>query len=184
MSALRVWSYLFEKALPGLRTWGSTILVVCIFSFTYNGEESAHVSQYAICYETVPDPSLKTSFVTRHLETKHVDLKHKRLEYFQRNLPDMSSSKLQTVSFFRDVLLIWRITRAEKHCTVEGWSWRYGQFVDMYMSLAPLILCDLGNLAHRDKSCVFSRTAISWRHSGDIDRYWYVRVTHAHVWAR
>jgi hypothetical protein len=32
---------------------------------------------------------------------------------------------------------------------------------DMYMSLAPLISCDLGNLAHRDKSRVFSRTAIS-----------------------
>jgi hypothetical protein len=29
-----------------------------------------------------------------------------------------------------------------------------------------------------------SRTVISWRHSGDIDRYWYVRVTYAHVWAR
>jgi hypothetical protein len=29
-----------------------------------------------------------------------------------------------------------------------------------------------------------SRTVISWRHSGNIDRYWYVRVTYAHVWAR
>jgi hypothetical protein len=32
---------------------------------------------------------------------------------------------------------------------------------DMYMSLAPLISCDLENLAYRDKSRVFSRTAIS-----------------------
>jgi hypothetical protein len=55
--------------------------------------------------------------------------------------------------------------------------------VDMYMSLALLISCDLGNLAHRYKSHLFSRTAISWRHSGDINRYWYeyVRVMYAHV---
>jgi hypothetical protein len=67
----------------------------------------------------------------------------------------------------------------------------------MYMSKAALISCDLGNLAHR--------TVISWRHSGDIDRYWYVyriardavrsfsklletltfvRVTYVHVWER
>jgi hypothetical protein len=29
-----------------------------------------------------------------------------------------------------------------------------------------------------------SRTVISWCHSGDIDRYWYVCVTYAHVWPR
>jgi hypothetical protein len=42
--------------------------------------------------------------------------------------------------------------------------------------LGCAFLRDLGNLAYR--------TVISWRHSGDIDRYWYARVTYAHVWAR
>jgi hypothetical protein len=36
-------------------------------------------------------------------------------------------------------------------------------------------LCEIGNLAYRDKSRKISRTVISWCHSGDIDRYWYTR---------
>jgi hypothetical protein len=35
----------------------------------------------------------------RHFETKPVDLKHKRLEYFQRKLSDLSASKGQIMSF-------------------------------------------------------------------------------------
>jgi hypothetical protein len=36
---------------------------------------------------------------------------------------------------------------------------------DMYMSQSALISRDLGNLASR---------MLHWRHTGDIDRYWYV----------
>jgi hypothetical protein len=43
---------------------------VYVFGFTYTGEESALVSQYAICYETLPDPLMKTSFVIRHFGNK------------------------------------------------------------------------------------------------------------------
>jgi hypothetical protein len=35
----------------------------------------------------------------RHFETKHGDLKHKPLEYFQRKLSDLSASKGQIMSF-------------------------------------------------------------------------------------
>jgi hypothetical protein len=37
----------------------------------------------------------------------------------------------------------------------------YFSIFDMYISLAPLISCDLENLAHGEKSRVFSRTTIS-----------------------
>jgi hypothetical protein len=35
----------------------------------------------------------------RHFETKHGDLKHKPLEYFQTKLSDFSASKVQIMSF-------------------------------------------------------------------------------------
>jgi hypothetical protein len=42
---------------------------------------------------------MKPSLLIRHFETKHGDLKHKPLEYFQRKLSDLSASKGQTMSF-------------------------------------------------------------------------------------
>jgi hypothetical protein len=60
------------------------------FGFTYTVEESAPVSQCVICYETLSNHSMKPSLLLRHFETKHGELKHKRLEYFQRKLSDLS----------------------------------------------------------------------------------------------
>ena len=94
-----------RKPLPDLHMRGSVFLAVYIFGFTYTGEESAHVSPYAICHETLPDTSMKTSFVIDHLETKHGAWKQKPLEYFQRKLTDWSVSKFQIVSGFWGVLL-------------------------------------------------------------------------------
>jgi hypothetical protein len=54
------------------------------FDFTYTGEESAPVPQCVICYETLSNHSMKPSLLMRHFETKHGDLKHKPLEYFQK----------------------------------------------------------------------------------------------------
>jgi hypothetical protein len=65
------------------------------FGFTYTGEESAAVPQCVICYETLSNNSMKLSLLMRHFETKHGDLKHKPLEYFQRKLSDLSASKGQ-----------------------------------------------------------------------------------------
>jgi hypothetical protein len=42
---------------------------------------------------------MKPSLLMRHYETKHGDLKHKPLEYFQRKLSDLSASKGQIMSF-------------------------------------------------------------------------------------
>jgi hypothetical protein len=42
---------------------------------------------------------MKPSLLMRHSETKHGDLKHKPLEYFQRKLSDLSASKDQIMSF-------------------------------------------------------------------------------------
>jgi hypothetical protein len=42
---------------------------------------------------------MKPSLLMRHFETKHEDLKHKPLEYFQRKLSDLSASKGQIMSF-------------------------------------------------------------------------------------
>jgi hypothetical protein len=42
---------------------GCIFLGVYIFGFTYTGEESARVFQYAICYETSPDHLMKTSLL-------------------------------------------------------------------------------------------------------------------------
>jgi hypothetical protein len=41
---------------------------------------------------------MKPSLLMRHFETKHGDLKHKLLEYFQRKLSDLSASKGQIMS--------------------------------------------------------------------------------------
>jgi hypothetical protein len=41
----------------------------------------------------------KTFLLMRHFETKHGDLKHKPLEYFQRKLYNLSKSKSQITSF-------------------------------------------------------------------------------------
>jgi hypothetical protein len=38
---------------------------------------------------------MQPSLLMRHFETKHGDLKHKPLEYFQRKLSDFSASKGQ-----------------------------------------------------------------------------------------
>ena len=59
-----------RKPLADLHMRGSIFLAVYIFGFAYTGEESAHVSPYALCYEPLPDLSIKTSFVMHHLETK------------------------------------------------------------------------------------------------------------------
>jgi hypothetical protein len=42
---------------------------------------------------------MKSSLLMRHFETKHGDLKHKPLEYFQRKLSDLLASKGQIISF-------------------------------------------------------------------------------------
>jgi hypothetical protein len=42
---------------------------------------------------------MKPSLLMRHFETKHGDLKHKPLEYFQRKLSDLSASKRQIMSY-------------------------------------------------------------------------------------
>jgi hypothetical protein len=42
---------------------------------------------------------MKTSLLLRHFETKHEDLKHKPLEYFQRKLSDLSASEGHKISF-------------------------------------------------------------------------------------
>jgi hypothetical protein len=42
---------------------------------------------------------MKLSLLMRHFETKHGDLNHKPLEYFQRKLSDLSASKGQIMSF-------------------------------------------------------------------------------------
>jgi hypothetical protein len=65
------------------------------FGFTYTGEESAPVPQCVICYETLSNHSMKPSLLMLHFETKHRDLKHKPLGYFQRKLSDLSASKGQ-----------------------------------------------------------------------------------------
>jgi hypothetical protein len=65
------------------------------FDFTYTGEESAPVPQCVICYETLSNHLMKPSLLMRHFETKHGNLKHKPLEYFQRKLSDLSASKGQ-----------------------------------------------------------------------------------------
>jgi hypothetical protein len=69
------------------------------FGFTYIGEEIAPVPQCVISYETLSNHSMQPSLLMRHLETKHGDLKHKLLEYFQRKLSDLSASKGQIMSF-------------------------------------------------------------------------------------
>jgi hypothetical protein len=67
--------------------------------FTYTGEESAPVPQCVICYETLSNHSMKPSLLMHQFDTKHGDLKHKPLEYFQRKLSDLSASKGQIMSF-------------------------------------------------------------------------------------
>jgi hypothetical protein len=42
---------------------------------------------------------MKPSLLMCHFETKHGDLKHKPLEYFQRKLSTLSASKVQVTSF-------------------------------------------------------------------------------------
>jgi hypothetical protein len=42
---------------------------------------------------------MKPSLLMRHFETKHGDLKHKLLEYFERKLSDLSASKGQIMPF-------------------------------------------------------------------------------------
>jgi hypothetical protein len=42
---------------------------------------------------------MKPSLLMCHSETKHGDLKHKPLEYFQRKLSNLSASKGQIMSF-------------------------------------------------------------------------------------
>jgi hypothetical protein len=42
---------------------------------------------------------MKSSLLTHHFETKHGDLKHKPLEYFQRKMSDLSASKGQVMPF-------------------------------------------------------------------------------------
>jgi hypothetical protein len=66
------------------------------FGFTYTGEEIEPVPQCVTCYETLSNHSMKPSLLTRHFETKHRDLNHKPLEYFQRKL---SESKGQIIPF-------------------------------------------------------------------------------------
>jgi hypothetical protein len=67
------------------------------FGFIYTGEESTPVPQCVICYETLSNHSMKPSLLVHHFETKHGDLKHKPLEYFQRKLSDLSASKGQLI---------------------------------------------------------------------------------------
>jgi hypothetical protein len=42
---------------------------------------------------------MEPSLLMHHFETKHGDLKHKPLEYFQRKLSNLSASKNQIMSF-------------------------------------------------------------------------------------
>jgi hypothetical protein len=57
----------------------------------------------------------------RHFETKHGNLKHKPLEYFQRKLSDLSASKRQIMSFSRvnmKAVVSLRIAKAGKPHTI------------------------------------------------------------------
>ena len=65
------------------------------YGFTYIGEETAPIPQCVICYETLSNHSMKPSLLKRHFETKHADLKHKPVEYFERKLSDMLATKKQ-----------------------------------------------------------------------------------------
>jgi hypothetical protein len=84
---------------------------------------------------------------------------------------------LSSVSY-HSFLSTWALKELTKNTAwnIEAWQ-QINELVSQFLTCICL---------RRRLFCVtleISRT-VMWRHSGDIDRYWYVRVTYAHVWAR
>lgn len=97
--------------------------------FTWNHDALDPRPQCVICFEILANESLRPSKLTRHIETKHSHLKNKQVDFFQRKLLDMKSSK-NIVSHFINInenavhasyLISLRIARAGKPHTIgEG----------------------------------------------------------------
>lgn len=59
------------------------------FGFTSSGDPDFPLPQCVVCAETLSNHSLKPSLLRRHLETKHANLKHESVSFFQHKLKDL-----------------------------------------------------------------------------------------------
>ncbi|XP_051782582.1 zinc finger BED domain-containing protein 5-like, partial [Erpetoichthys calabaricus] len=94
--------------------------------FTWNHDTIDPRPQCVICYEILANESMRPSKLTCHIETKHSHFTNKPVDFFQRKLLDMKSSK-NIVSHFINInenavyasyLISLRIARAGKPHTI------------------------------------------------------------------
>ncbi|CAF4947251.1 unnamed protein product [Pieris macdunnoughi] len=94
--------------------------------FTWNHDTTDPRPQCVICYEILANESMRPSKLRRHLETKHSHSINKPVDFFQKKLLEMKSSK-NIVSHFINInenavyasyLISLRIARAGKPHTI------------------------------------------------------------------
>ena len=63
------------------------------YGFSYIEDNRGQKPQCVLWSKVLAQESMKPSKLKRHLETKHTSLKHKPVEYFQRQLLDLRTSQ-------------------------------------------------------------------------------------------
>lgn len=94
--------------------------------FTWNQDAVDPRPQCVVCFEILANESMRPSKLSRHIETKHSNLKNKSVDFFKRKLMDMKTSK-NVLSHFTNInekatyasyLISLRIARAGKAHTI------------------------------------------------------------------
>ncbi|XP_003369628.1 zinc finger protein [Trichinella spiralis] len=74
------------------------------FGFTWNGDHKDPHPLCVICYEILANESMWPNKLLRHIETKHMDLKSKPLQFFESKLKELNASQC-VLSHFTNVKL-------------------------------------------------------------------------------
>ncbi|KRZ00159.1 Zinc finger BED domain-containing protein 5 [Trichinella zimbabwensis] len=72
------------------------------FGFTWNGDHKDPRPLCVICYEILANESMRPNKLLRHIETKHMDLKSKPLQFFESKLKELNASQC-VLSHFTNV---------------------------------------------------------------------------------
>ncbi|KRZ09932.1 SCAN domain-containing protein 3 [Trichinella zimbabwensis] len=63
------------------------------FGFAWNSDHEDRRPQCVICYAILANESMRPNKLLRHIETKHMDLKNKPLQFFESKLKELNASQ-------------------------------------------------------------------------------------------